>query len=158
MLTKSSEEYLKNIYLIQNKNGSVRVTDIAKVMNVTKASVNKAIYILKDENMVSYEPYGTLKLTETGIKEAKKILQAYDIVKVFLKDVIGIDKEKVEKEAESMKASLSDDSINKVAKYTYEVLGLGSLNCCFDINKEKCWTCKKVTKRKTRALKLKKGM
>ena len=43
MISKSLEEYLKNIYILKKQNENVRVTDIANKMNCTKPSVNKAI-------------------------------------------------------------------------------------------------------------------
>lgn len=51
MISKSSEEYLKTMYILKQQNGNVRVTDIAQKMNCTKPSVNKAIYNLKDEGL-----------------------------------------------------------------------------------------------------------
>ena len=64
MISKAQEEYLKTMYVLIKQNGSVRVTDIAKKMNCTKPSVNKALYNLKDNGLVNYESYGTIELTE----------------------------------------------------------------------------------------------
>lgn len=64
MISKSQEEYLKTMYVLIKQNGSVRVTDIAKKMNCTKPSVNKALYNLKDHGLVNYESYGTIELTK----------------------------------------------------------------------------------------------
>ena len=91
MISKSSEEYLKTMYILKQQNGNIRVTDIAKKMNCTKPSVNKAIYNLKDSGLVNYESYGTIELTEKGEDLAKKILEAYDIMYEFLKDVLNLD-------------------------------------------------------------------
>ena len=60
MISKSSEEYLKTMYILKQQNGNIRVTDIAKKMNCTKPSVNKAIYNLKDSGLLNYESYGTI--------------------------------------------------------------------------------------------------
>ena len=57
MISKSVEEYLKNIYILERTAKVIRVTDIASKMNCTKASVNKSLKILKEEKLVSYEPY-----------------------------------------------------------------------------------------------------
>ena len=97
MISKSSEEYLKTMYILKQQNGNIRVTDIAKKMNCIKPSVNKAIYNLKDSGLVNYESYGTIELTEKGEDLAKKILEAYDIVYVFLKDVLNLDEEEAER-------------------------------------------------------------
>ena len=141
MVSKSSEEYLKTMYLLKKQNGNIRVTDIANKMNCTKPSVNKAIYNLKDNGLLNYESYGTIELTDEGESLAKKILEAYDIVYLFLKDVLNLDTEEAEKEAEKIKMTITDNTINKLAKYVHKVLGLSDLNCNYDINQEKCRNC-----------------
>ena len=145
MISKSLEEYLKTMYVLKKKNGNIRVTDIANIMNCTKPSVNKAIYNLKDNGLLNYESYGTIELTESGENLAKKILETYDIVYVFLKEVLNLDKETAEKEAESIKLAITDETINKLAKYVHKVLDFNSLECEYDVNKEKCRTCARRT-------------
>ena len=93
MRSKALEEYLKTMYVLQKQNGNIRVTDIANKMNCSKPSVNKALNNLKEEKLVKYETYGTIELTEDGESLAQKILEAYDIVYLFLKDVLNLDEE-----------------------------------------------------------------
>lgn len=146
-LTKSQEEYLKTIYLLQGEKEKTRVTDIATKMNKAKATVNYNVTNLKEAGLVNYETYGNISLTEKGNKYAKKILEAYDIVYLFLKDILEVDKEKAELEASKIKATIDDDTLNKLAKYTHKTLGLYSLECGYDINKEKCRSCIRRTSR-----------
>lgn len=148
MLSKASEEYLKTMYVLKKQFGNIRVTDIANKMNCTKASVNKAIYNLKDEGMLNYESYGTIELTSEGENLAKKILEAYDIVYLFLKDVLNINETEAEQEAERIKSVINDNTINKLAKYVHNVLDLSSLDCNYDVNKERCRNCLKRTETK----------
>lgn len=149
MISKASEEYLKTMYLLKQQNQNIRVTDIANKMNCTKPSVNKAVNNLKENGLVNYESYGTIELTEEGENLAKKILETYDIVYLFLKDVLNLDEEKAKNEAEKMKSSITDDTTNKLAKYVHKVLGLNNLDCDYDINREKCRSCaRRVTNRK----------
>ena len=113
-------------------------------------SVNRALKSLKSEELIEYEAYGEINLTLKGEDLAKKILEAYDIVYLFLKDVLNLDEESAKKEAEKIKLTITDETINKLAKYVHNVLGLRELNCNYDINKEKCRCCVKriVTTRK----------
>lgn len=143
MITKSLEEYLKTMYVLKKQNGNIRVTDIANNMNCTKPSVNKAIYNLKNNGLLNYESYGTIELTADGENLAKKILEAYDIVYLFLKDVLYIKSEEAKKEAEKIKQVTNDETINRLAKYVHKVLGLNSLDCNYDINNEKCRCCER---------------
>ena len=145
MISKSLEQYWKTMYILKKQNGNIRVTDVAKKMNCTKPSVNKAIHNLKNNNLLNYESYGAIELTEEGENLAKKILEAYDIVYLFLKEVLGLDSEKAEVEAEKIKLAITDETINKLAKYVHKTLGLNSLDCGYDINKEKCRCCARRT-------------
>ena len=146
MVSKALEEYLKTMYVLKKQNGNLRVTDIANKLNCTKPSVNKALYNLKDNGLVNYESYGTIELTPKGEDLAKKVLEAYDIVYVFLKDVLNLESRQAETEAEKIKSSLEDDTINKLAKYVHSELGLSNLDCDYDINKEKCRCCARRVK------------
>ena len=147
MISKASEEYLKTMYVLQIQNKEIRVTDIANQMNLSKPSVNKAINNLKENGLVYYEAYGKIELTKQGTDLAKKILEAYDISYVFFKDVIGLDEEASKREAEKLKLTMEDNTINNLAKYVHKVLNLSDLNCDYDFSKERCRMCQRRTKR-----------
>ncbi len=141
MISKALEEYLKTMYILKKQNGNVRVTDIANKMNCTKPSVNKAIYNLKDNGFLNYESYGTIELTKNGEDLAKKIIETYDIVYLFLKDVLNIDEKEASEEAEKIKIVITDNTVNKLAKYVHKALDLNDLDCNYDVSKEKCRSC-----------------
>ena len=141
MITSSLEEYLKTMYVLKKQGQDIKVTTIANKMNCTKPSVNKAIKNLKTNGLVNYEVYGDIELTEEGENLAKKILEAYDIVYLFFKEVLNLEDEEAKQEAEKIKSVITDETINKLAKYVHNVLGLNNLDCNYDINKEKCRCC-----------------
>ena len=145
MISKSLEEYLKTMYVLKKQNEKIRVTDIADKMNVSKASVNKAVNNLKNEKLLEYESYGTIILTDEGESLAKKILEAYDIYYLFFKDVLNLDEKHAKEEADNIKGTMSGETINKLAKYVHKTLGLNNLDCDYDINKEKCRNCLRRT-------------
>ena len=147
-LSKTQEEYLKTIYLLQGEKNKARVTDIAKRLNKAKATVNYTVTNLKKLGLINYETYGEISLTEEGTKLAKKILEAYDIVYLFLSEILEVDSSKVEEEASKIKATINDETLNKLAKYTHKTLGLYSLECGYDINNEKCLSCVRRTTNK----------
>ena len=146
MVSKALEEYVKAMYVLSKQNGQIRVTDIANKMNISKASVNKAVKNLKEEGMLDYEAYGEIKLTQEGENLAKKILEAYDIGVLFFRDVLNLNEEQAIKDAEGLKTSISDEAFNSLARYVHKELNLSNLNCLYDINNEKCRTCVKRKK------------
>ena len=55
-LLESGENYLETILVLTKRNGSVRSIDIAEEMNFTKASVSRAMSILKRDNYIIMFP------------------------------------------------------------------------------------------------------
>ena len=141
MISSSLEEYLKTIYVLKKQGQDIKVTTIANRMNCTKPSVNKAIKNLKANEMLEYEAYGEIRLTNKGEALAKKVLEAYDIVYVFLTEILEIPKEEAKEEAIRLKAVMNDNTLNMLTKYVYKILGVYNLNCNYDINGEKCRCC-----------------
>ena len=141
MISSSLEEYLKTIYVLKKQGQDIKVTTIANRMNCTKPSVNKAIKNLKANEMLEYEAYGEIRLTNKGEAFAKKVLEAYDIVYVFLTEILEIPKEEAKEEAIRLKAVMNDNTLNMLTKYVYKILGVYNLNCNYDINEEKCRCC-----------------
>ena len=143
MISKSQEHYLKAMYVLKMKNGEIRVTDIAEYLNFSKPSVTKAINNMKEIGLVNNKTYGKIELTEQGMDIAKKVLEAYDISYVFLKEVLGLSEEKAKKEAEKLKLTMEDNTLNHLTKYVHKVLNLSNLDCDYDIAQERCRSCKR---------------
>ena len=152
MISKALGEYLKTMYILNVRIGEIRVTDIASEMNCTKPSVNKAIKSLKENKLINYETYGKIELTKEGEDLAKKTLETYDIVYIFLKDVLGLSEEDAKIDAEKIKLNLTDNTINKLAKYVYKELNLNELKCNYDIGNTKCLECSRRKLKKTKNL------
>ena len=150
MVSKALEEYIKTMYILKQNNGEIRVTDIAERMSYSKASVTKSLNSLKEKKLVEYEAYGEIVLTQDAEEIAQKALEAYDIVYLFFSEVLEMKEDEAKTEAEKVKSVISDEALNKLAKYVHEKLGLRSLNCAYDINNGKCRNCVKRQNKKTK--------
>ena len=148
MISKALEEYVKTMYVLKKQKGEIRVTDIAEKMCCSKASVTKALNNLKEKSFVEYEAYGEIKLTKQAEELAQKNLEAYDIVYLFLNEILEIDSDNSKEEAEKIKSVISDETLNKLARYTHKELGLSSLECNYDLNESKCRECIKRNSKK----------
>ena len=144
-LTVSQEEYLKTIYILSKTEKEIRVTDIAKKLEITKPSVNRAIKSLKNLNLLNYETYGNINLTKEGEKVSQEIIKKEDLLKLFLINVLGVEKDKATKEANAMKHALSEEKKKKMEEYVNKILELEDLDCDYDENNEKCKNCIKIT-------------
>lgn len=116
-ISPSQEDYLERILFIRKKNGTVRVTDLAVEMNISKPSVNKAINNLKAQGLVDHERYGLLSLTSKGEQLAKDVERRHLILKKFLYEVLNVEEEKAEKEACLIEHGISLDTVEKLATY-----------------------------------------
>ena len=144
-LTSSQEEYLKTIYILSKTEKEIRVTDIAKKLEITKPSVNRAIKNLKDIKLLNYETYGEIQLTEEGEKIAQEILKREDVMKIFLSKILDIEEKQAETEAIAMKHAISRKTEEKLEQFINKVLNLGDLDCDYDETSEKCKNCVKIT-------------
>ena len=116
-ITTSLENYLEAILFLKEKNGNVRLTDVATKMNISKPSVNKAITTLKSMGFVNQERYGLLNLSEKGERYARNIANRHYVLFDFLHNYLGVDIETAEKEACLIEHALSADTAQKLSEF-----------------------------------------
>lgn len=121
-LSASLEDYLKEIYMLNQDAQEVRVTDIARELGISKPSVNRAMNTLKDMQLLEHEHYGTIKLTDTGMETARNILDTYKVIYKFLTEVLGVDEQTAAREAHLMEHDISKSTRKKIKKLTKKVL------------------------------------
>lgn len=117
-VTVSHEDYLEAIVMLGGTaESSVRSVDVAQQMNVSKASVNKAISVLKAEGMLDQPYYGDITLTDEGYAYGCKVLERHELLRMFLHKALGIDEETADEEACMMEHAISDASFEKWTAY-----------------------------------------
>ncbi|HPE68553.1 MAG TPA: metal-dependent transcriptional regulator [Thermotogota bacterium] len=89
-LTPALEDYLKVIYEITNTEPVARVKDIAARLNVSLPSVTNAMKRLKDLELVNYEKYGLIILSETGKERARTLARIHELLDVFFVELVGV--------------------------------------------------------------------
>ena len=117
-LTKASEDYLECILRLaldidDTGLAAVRSVDVSEHMNVSKASVNKALSILKDEGMVSQSRYGRVTLTERGVEYAREVWRAHRALRAFLMTELGVEPKTADEEACLMEHTLSEETLRR---------------------------------------------
>ena len=113
-ISASLEDYLETIYLLQQKNKEVRITDIASELKISKPSVNRAVGSLKEAGYLEHEFYGTIALTKTGEKIASGVLARHTLIKRFLIEKLGVDEKTAEEDACKMEHVVSPETMNKL--------------------------------------------
>ncbi|MBI4975131.1 transcriptional regulator MntR, partial [Candidatus Peregrinibacteria bacterium] len=77
------EDYLETIYELKKEFGHVRISDIAKKLNLRKPSVTQMMQRLDKDGCVVYRPYLPLKLTKKGEKIGKDIGEKRRVLEEF---------------------------------------------------------------------------
>lgn len=115
-LTKGLEDYIEAIYFIESKNGFSRVNEIGKFLKVKMPSVNAALKELAKKKLIVHKRYGYVKLTDRGLKLAKKIGFLHNELKEFFK-FIGIKEKEAEKSACHLEHYIDEESVRKIRNF-----------------------------------------
>lgn len=119
-LTMASEDYLETIYRImqeENAFDGIRSKDVADQLEVSKASVNKALNVLKENGYVEQNRYGRIQLTNTGREYAAHIWRCHRMIRSFLVQDLGVTSEIADNEACLMEHAISTDTQNRWLAY-----------------------------------------
>ena len=117
-VSKSHEDYLEAIVMLGGSTeSSVRSVDIAKHLDVSKASVNKAITLLKEKGLVDQPYYGDITLTAEGYEYGRSVYERHRCLYAFLTHELGIPAETANDEACLMEHAISDDSFERWVAY-----------------------------------------
>lgn len=117
-ISKSHEDYLEAIVMLGGTpQVPVRPVDVATKMGVSKASVNKAIGVMKEKGLLDQPYYGDITLTESGYEYGQSVLDRHELLFSFLTKVLGISEEVANEEACLMEHAISDDSFKKWEAY-----------------------------------------
>lgn len=119
-LTMANEDYLECIVRLEDEGqagAGVRSVDISQRLNVSKASVNKAIASLKAQGMVDQSHYGKVQLTEEGRKVGTAVWQRHRVLRTFLNRELGVEFDRADEEACRMEHALSEDTMQRWLRY-----------------------------------------
>ncbi len=98
-LLESGENYLETILVLTKRQGSVRSIDVAAELNFTKASVSRAMSILKRDNYIIMEADGNITLTEEGMQKAAAVLDRHLTLTRFIHEILWAPADIAEKDA-----------------------------------------------------------
>ena len=88
-----AEMYLKAIWRIKEKNEPVKITTIAKLLNIREPSIVQMLRKLKKQNLVIYNKFG-VDLTEEGRKIGSVMMRNSRLLEVLMNDSLKVDIDK----------------------------------------------------------------
>jgi DtxR family transcriptional regulator, Mn-dependent transcriptional regulator len=117
-MTISEENYIKVIYhlsLVSPK--GVNTNAIAGMLDTKASSVTDMLKKLAEKEMVSYQKYQGVTLTEKGFHSAKMIVRKHRLWEVFLVDKLNFSWDEVHEIAEELEHIKSEKLINKLDEF-----------------------------------------
>lgn len=86
------EMYLKAIWHIREKKEQVKVSSIAKILNVTQPSVVQMLHKQNDSQLVEYEKGNTImEMTLEGEKIGERMIRNTKLLEVMMKESLKIE-------------------------------------------------------------------
>ncbi len=115
-LTRTLQEYIKTIHILEKEKGSAAVSDIANSLDVKAPSVTSALKRLHDLRMVKYKPYRSVTLTDKGQKVGEYLERVHNTLKDFFM-FIGIEEEIASIDACEIEHITHPETIDRVTKF-----------------------------------------
>lgn len=114
-LTPAHEDYIEAIVELEEEQGrtEIRSVDIATLLDVSKASVNKALQVLREAGYIDQERYGRITLTDSGRAYGAEIWGRHKALRTFLINDLGVDPEVANKEACMMEHAISAKTMER---------------------------------------------
>jgi DtxR family Mn-dependent transcriptional regulator len=116
-LTPSQENYLKTIYLEVSQNGYAKMSDIANLLSVKKSSVNAALNVLVNKNLINYTPYSQITLTPDGQENAKEIIEKFEVMYNFFCEILKLPREEAVANSCRIEHTMSDELFQRIGRF-----------------------------------------
>lgn len=115
-MTTNREDYLKTIYILEEKNDRVTNKIIANHFDIAPSSVSEMLKKLQKEGYIYLEKTNIF-LTEKGKKKAEEILNIHRIWETFLVDFLNFEGEEIHQQAELLEHVTSKELFEKLNAY-----------------------------------------
>jgi DtxR family Mn-dependent transcriptional regulator len=115
-LSEAIQDYLKEIYKLQEANGRVTVTALAKRQGVSAASASAMAKKLAALDLLEHEPYRGFALTPAGERVAIEVIRHHRLLELYLAQTLGLDLDSVHDEADRLEHVLSEELEARIDK------------------------------------------
>ncbi|WP_322802324.1 metal-dependent transcriptional regulator [Thermoflexus sp.] len=114
-LSASMEDYLRAIYILAEREGTVTTTRLAEYLHVAPPSVTGMLKKLARLRLVHYAPYRGVTLTRTGRRIALEVIRHHRLLELFLMEALGYDWDEVHAEADRLEHAISEALEERIA-------------------------------------------
>ncbi|MBI5668498.1 MAG: metal-dependent transcriptional regulator [Chloroflexi bacterium] len=114
--SQSVQDFLKAVYTLQQKMERVSTNALAEMLSISAPSVTDMAHRMMLAELVNYEKYHGVRLTETGEREALRVIRRHRLIELYLVTDLGYALHEVHDEAEQLEHAVSDRFIAALAE------------------------------------------
>lgn len=117
-LSSGLEDYLEAIYIAHINNEPLKGAELARRLNISRASVSEALSKLVTKGLINYNSYEAIAITQKGIEQAKLVYDKHHTLEQFLENVLGIEKAEASENACKIEHIVSQNVLDEMSKFT----------------------------------------
>jgi DtxR family Mn-dependent transcriptional regulator len=122
--TRSQEDYLKALYLLNGHEHPIPTRDLAQRLGISSPSVSEMVTRLSAQGLVEHDRYRGQQLTREGRKVALELIRHHRLLEMFLVQVLGYSWDEVHDEADRLEHVISE----RMEERIFELLGRPQLD------------------------------
>ena|SRR5580765_2026715 len=115
-LSESIQHYLREIYKLNEEEGKVSVTALARRLHVSNPSASAMVKKLAVLELARHEPYRGVELTAAGERVALEVIRHHRLLELYLAETLGLDAADVHDEADRLEHALSEELEARIDK------------------------------------------
>ncbi len=117
-LSSGLEDYLEAIYIAHLNNEPLKGAELARRLNISRASVSEALSKLVAKGLINYNSYEAIAITKSGIEEAKQVYNKHHTLEQFFEKVLGIAKPEASENACKIEHIVSKNVLDEMTRFT----------------------------------------
>jgi len=110
------EEYLENIWRLQERSGSVKTGELAEQLEVTPGAVTNTLTHLQKHDLIVRKPYRGIALTSKGRTIALRVVRKHRLAERLLTEVLRMDWSGVHDAACELEHAMMDEIVKPLER------------------------------------------
>ena len=116
MQSESVENFLKAVYVLQQRMERVSTNALAEALDIAPPSVTDMARRMETAGLVDYRKYYGVLLTPEGESVALRVIRRHRLIELYLVEELGYDIHEVHMEAERLEHAVSDRFVEAIAQ------------------------------------------
>ena len=117
-LSSGLEDYLEEIYIAHLNETPLKGAELARKLNISRASVSEALSKLVSKDLIKYNSYEAISLTRKGLEDAQRVYAKHHILKDFFEEVLEISADEASENACKIEHIISQNVLDRMINFT----------------------------------------